>query len=152
MIRDMWIEHGKVDKNKLFDTVKFSGDAVSFQQCIEAIVNRINEAEDSKEEALKKLKEWNKDEELQKLRNELEKVKNDSYRGFSISEDEEIEINNWIDNHLEEKHGLITLKDRILSQGAIGGRFTYEFIPTSIGTIGTIKCTCGDKFTFRDLS
>lgn len=152
MIRDMWIEHGKVDKNKLFDTVKFSGDAVSFQQCIEAIVNRINEAEDSKEEALKKLKEWNKDEELQKLRNELEKVKNDSYRGFSISEDEEIEINNWIDNHLEEKHGLITLKDIILSQGAIGGRFTYEFIPTSIGTIGTIKCTCGDKFTFRDLS
>lgn len=152
MIRDMWIERGKIDKDKLFNTVRFSGDAVSFQKCIESIINRINEAEDSKEAALKKLAEWNKDEELQKLRNELEKTKADSYRGFPISEDEKNKIDEWINNHLKEKHDLITLEQKIASQGAIGGRFTYEFIPTSIGTIGTIKCTCGDKFVFRELS
>lgn len=36
--------------------------------------------------------------------------------------------------------------------GAIGGRYTFEFIPCSIGTIGTIKCgKCGEKFIFREL-
>ena len=36
--------------------------------------------------------------------------------------------------------------------GAIGGRYTFEFIPCTIGTIGTIKCgDCGEKFTFREL-
>ena len=152
MVGNMWIEHGKIDKKKLFDTVKFSGDAVSFQQCIEAIVNRINEAEESKEAALKKLAEWNKDEELQKLRNELEETKEGLYRGFPIWKDEEDKIEEWIDKHLEEKHGLITLNEKVIAGGAIGGMFTYEFIPTSIGTICTIKCSCGDEFPFRDLS
>lgn len=152
MVGNMWIEHGKIDKKKIFDTVKFSGDAVSFQQCIEAIVNRINEAEESKEAALKKLAEWNKDEELQKLRNELEETKEGLYRGFPIWKDEKDKIEEWIDKHLEEKHGLTTLNEKAMAGGAIGGMFTYEFIPTNIGTIGTIKCSCGDEFTFRDLS
>ena len=152
MIRDMWIEHGKIDKDKLFDTVRFSGDAVSFQQCIEAIVDRVNEAEDSKEAALKRLKEWNKDEELQKLRNELENTRKALYRGFPISENEMNKINEWIDNHLREKHGLVTLEQRLESKCAIGGRFTYEFIPTSIGAIGTIKCSCGDEFVFQEMN
>jgi hypothetical protein len=36
--------------------------------------------------------------------------------------------------------------------GARGGRFTYEFLPTSIGTAGTIiDGFTGDKFNFQEL-
>lgn len=27
----------------------------------------------------------------------------------------------------------------------------HAFVPTSIGTIGTVKCSCGAEFTFQDL-
>jgi hypothetical protein len=29
--------------------------------------------------------------------------------------------------------------------GAIGGRISYQFTPTSLGLIAVIKCTCGEK-------
>lgn len=31
------------------------------------------------------------------------------------------------------------------SEGAIGGRFTWSFTPTSIGTIVVIRCACGES-------
>lgn len=36
--------------------------------------------------------------------------------------------------------------------GAIGGGFTYQFLPTSIGVSGTIIASNGDKLEFRELS
>lgn len=32
--------------------------------------------------------------------------------------------------------------------GAIGGRFSYIFTPTSLGVICTVRCVCGDQFDF----
>ena len=29
--------------------------------------------------------------------------------------------------------------------------YKYTFIPTGIGTIGEIQCSCGETFTFQDL-
>ena len=104
------------------------------------------------EEENKKLKDnLYKDEELSSMENELNKMKSEYYRGFPISEDEENRINKWIENHECEVHGIKTYADKLVSHGCCGGRYTYEFIPTSIGTIGTVKCGCGATFTFRDI-
>lgn len=78
------------------------------------------------------------DERLIEMKDKLKTMSEEYYRGFPISAETESRINEWKKNH---RH----------SGGAIGGTFTYEFIPTSIGTIGTIKCACGDSFTFEDL-
>ena len=78
------------------------------------------------------------DERLIEMKDKLKTMSEEYYRGFPISAESESRINEWKKNH---RH----------SGGAIGGTFTYEFIPTSIGTIGTIKCACGDSFTFEDL-
>ena len=78
------------------------------------------------------------DERLIEMKDKLETMSEEYYRGFPISAETESRINEWKKNH---RH----------NGGAIGGTFTYEFIPTSIGTIGTIKCACGDSFTFEDL-
>lgn len=100
----------------------------------------------------KKLKEEHyKDTELQKMKEELERVRADMYRGFPISVEEEKRIKEWQDKHDAEVHGLKTLKERVRAGGCIGGRYSYEFVSTSIGVIGIVKCNCGAKFTFQDL-
>jgi len=34
--------------------------------------------------------------------------------------------------------------------GAIGGRFTYEFTPTGLGTCVWVSCLCGEKVDLTD--
>lgn len=104
------------------------------------------------EEENKKLKdEHYKDSEMQRMKTELKNAKEDLYRGFPISEEEEKRIKEWQDKHDAEVHGLKTLKERVHAGGCIGGRYSYEFVSTSIGVVGTVKCNCGAKFTFQDL-
>lgn len=92
-----------------------------------------------------------KDEELSKMKTQLEKMQQDYYRGFPISEEEQKSIREWMDKHDEEVHGCNSLKGKLRRGGCIGGTYTYEFIPTSIGTVGTIKCSCGAEFTFQEI-
>lgn len=81
-----------------------------------------------------------KDEELAKMKEQYEKMKADYYRGFGISEAEDKKIKDWME----------TLPDA--NTGAIGGRFTYEFLCTSIGDVGKVKDgVTGKELIFRDL-
>jgi len=36
--------------------------------------------------------------------------------------------------------------------GAIGGRLTFSFTPTSIGTFANVTCACGEKIELTDCS
>ena len=81
-----------------------------------------------------------KDEELSKMKEQYEKMKKAYFLGFPISEEEDKEIKEWIEKRPE------------FNEGAIGGRYTYQFTPTSIGMIGTvIDGMTGEKFTFQEL-
>lgn len=95
--------------------------------------------------------EYNKDEEIKKMQQELETTKKDLRRGFPISEREQKAIKEWQEKHDAEVHGLKTLEDRLHAGGLIGGRYTYYFVPTSIGISGTIQCSCGEEFEFCKL-
>lgn len=97
-------------------------------------------------EEIKKVKsETYKDEELAKMKQEYDRMYADYNRGFAISKEESEKINAWMkeitkDEDFQTKVG-----------GAIGGRFKYEFIPTSIGVIGTITDSfSGKKLTFQE--
>ena len=79
-----------------------------------------------------------KDKEIESLRNELA-------NGFGITNEEWEAIHKWQGEHIKEVHNGNSYS------GAIGGRWTYEFIPTSLGDIGTVKCSCGAEYTFREL-
>lgn len=92
-----------------------------------------------------------KDNELKEMQNKLDKMREDCNRGFIITEEEKKSIEDWSNKHIKKKHW--DKKNNCpKSQGAIGGLFTYEFIPTSIGVIGTIKCGCGAEFCFCEMS
>ena len=128
---------------------------------LEETLKEIKERFDSKEAEIKYLEEENKklkdeaykDNELQEMKERLDKMQNDMWRGFPITEEEMAAIRAWMKKHEEEAHGLITDKQKLASQGVCGGKYTYHFIPTSIGTIGYVECgACGEKFTFQEMS
>lgn len=82
-----------------------------------------------------------KDEELQDMKAQLEKIQEDYRRGFSITKEESDNITKWKKNHDATEHGNVDGY-----HGAIGGGYTYEFIPTSIGSFGTCFCNiCKNK-------
>lgn len=102
----------------------------------------------------KKLKdEHYKDSEMQRMKAELKEAKEDLYRGFPISKEEEEQIRKWQLKHDAEEHGLKTLEKKIRAGGCSGGRYAYHFFPTAIGMMGEIKCSsCGKKFIFKDFT
>jgi hypothetical protein len=126
--RPMWLLNDiKADFQKLYDHYRW----------VSARIEHL-------EEENKRLKsDAYKDEELAKMKSEYDRMKEDYFRGFPISEEEHKKINEWIDEQMKKHPGI---------GGAIGGRFTYEFLPTSIGTAGTIiDSFTGDKFNFQEL-
>ena len=126
------------------------------EECVKSILSRIESYEDTIErlkEENKKLKDevW-KDEELQDMKEQLDKMKAKYYRGFPISKQEEIAIKEWKEKHEEEVHGLKTSLQRMNTQGASGGRYSYIFYPTAIGCSGVVKCnSCGEEFEFCEI-
>lgn len=103
------------------------------------------------EEENKKLKEGHyKDDEMQEMKKTLDKMYNDYWRGFPISEEENKAIENWKKEHDEKVHGY-TKEMRMKAEGVSGGRYSYHFVPTALGTSGVIKCSCGAKFEFQEI-
>ena len=75
------------------------------------------------------------DKKLQEMKAELEKTRNDMWRGFPISAEENKMITEWQKKHDTEVHN-----NPKQYHGASGGGFIYEFYPTGLGTIG--RCFC----------
>lgn len=121
---------------------------------IEELKTRFDQQEDRikyLEEQNKKLQEKNwAEEKCQEMQSQYKVMQEDYYRGFPISKEENQKIQNWKKIHDATEHNADTLEKRVKLEGASGGRFKYIFIPTSIGTVGYIKCSCGKDFCFRD--
>jgi len=104
------------------------------------------------EEENKKLKdEAYKDSELQSMKVQFERMQAEYYRGFPISESEDAAIKEWMEMHDRKAHGLTTDAMRMKAGGCIGGRYSYHFTPTGIGTSGVVRCSCGAEFEFQEL-
>lgn len=123
--------------------------------CIRAIKCRVENNENRikyLEEENRKLKEeYSKDEEIQKMQECLDKMQKDYWRGFPITESEQNAIEKWKKKHDENAHGLTNDRLRMKAGGCCGGRYSYHFVPTSIGTSGVVKCHCGAEFEFQEL-
>lgn len=96
--------------------------------------------------AVDKLAEFNKDERIKELEKKLyeKKQRDDNVWTFTIEPEQVGRIKEWKEKHEAEKH------NGSQYAGAIGGRYTYEFTPTSIGTFGRVRCSCGDRFDYDD--
>ena len=103
-------------------------------------------------EEIEKLKAENyKDKELAALKEEMEDYKEQLRYGFGISKEERDSIREWQKKHEEEVHRAKTTEQRLRLQGVSGGRYKYIFVPTTIGTSGVVKCSCGAEFQFQEI-
>lgn len=94
------------------------------------------------QEQNKKLKDEHfADEKLKELNEKLREAREDLCRGFGITKEEMTKIKQWQEKHDAEQHNLHTFEQRLSADGTIGGRYHYEFYPTSLGTSG--YCVCG---------
>lgn len=130
---------------------------INIEESFEGILNYIKRLETERDEAVAKVDAWNKDDEIQALKDEIDAMRTSSRKGMSfvVSEEELAEINAWQEEHINKYH------DGNAYAGAIGGRFSYKFIPTSIGDIGYVYCDSCKKnhkvkkkerrFCFREL-
>ena len=122
------------------------------EECVKSILSRIESYEDTierlKEENQKLKDEVWKDEELQDMKEQLDKMKAKYHRGFNITEEEDATIKEWKKKHEEEVHGLTAPT----AHGAAGGGYSYIFYPTAIGCAGVVKCNaCGEEFVFCEI-
>ena len=88
---------------------------------------------------------YDENEEIKELKKRLREESYKNLNGFPITEDELKAINEWKEKHEAEVHNGSSYA------GAIGGRYSYHFVPTSIGTSGTIRCSCGAEFEFQEI-
>jgi len=117
----------------------------TLQQVYDHYRNVCNQNDYLRKEIEKVKSEKYTDRELAKMKEEYERMKKEYYLGFPISEKEDKKIREWINKQTEGQDF------KTATGGAIGGRFHYEFIPTSIGTIGTvIDGLTGEKITFQE--
>lgn len=79
-----------------------------------------------------------REEEMARLKSKYDKMEKEYHRGFPISEHEQEMINQFVAEHRADF-------------GAIGGGFTYRFVPTSIGVASSIVAVNGDELVFREL-
>ena len=148
-----WIKNGKIDFN-LIPKIEWknAADAITIEQACKLIADRINEAEEEKEKAQARVREYeehiNADTRVRQLQEKLSKLQEESRRGFRIYAEESTAIGEWQNQHDLNIHKLNTLDAKLRAGGAIGGRYHYEFHPTSIGT--ACLCVC-DKCQRRAL-
>ena len=125
---------------RLFNA-RWEHDSITFPQWIEMLTNYIEELQEAKEKAQNKLAEFKKDEEIQYWKDLYENARLSQKYGFPISEEEHNSIMQWQRTHDAEAHGLRMNHERLAAGGAIGDRYFYKFVPTSIGVSG--QCICG---------
>lgn len=120
----------------------------NLEECFEGIRKYVKSCEEDRKFAIDTMKAWEEDTEIQALKNKIAEMTEAAKKTitFEISYEEKKEIDKWRKQHEKEKHNGSSYA------GAIGGRYKYEFQPTSIGDIGIIKCLCGDEFCFRELT
>ena len=127
----------------IMDNVNVNELEYQSQNIVNDLLKRLRQLELSvenlKKENAELKSEHYKDEQLSNMKDKLNKMEKDYYRGFPISQEEEEQINKFQDKYRKY-------------YGAIGGAFTYKFTPTSIGVIGEVIAPNSESLVFKDLS
>jgi hypothetical protein len=66
---------------------------------------------------------------------------------FSLSRQQREQTSEWMNRHEIEKH---RPDGSVRYTGAIGGAYTWQFTPTTLGTVTKVVCSCGEVLDVSD--
>lgn len=69
---------------------------------------------------------------------------------FEITDKEHVLFKVKYEEHKKDCKFFKNSKNGIPKTGAIGGSLTYNFTPTSIGTVVMVSCACGHEMDLTD--
>lgn len=82
-----------------------------------------------------------KDQEIKIITEKYDNMRKEYNRGFPITKDEETKYKKWMEEHESICPG---------GHGVSGGKYTFKFLPTSIGTFGSVYCnSCKISYEFQ---
>lgn len=136
------IEHEKNSVSEWLNRIP-STNKDSFENILYTLYQQNLVIDQLRKENEKLKSEHYKDDKIKEVIEKNNELKDELRRGFYISEEEDKKLNEWISEHEKIHKG---------GHGCSGGKYTYIFTPTSLGTFGTIKCSCGKSFDFQELS
>ncbi len=84
---------------------------------------------------------------LKKENADLKKILEEKLVGFKLDDGERERLNTWL-----TKHNKKCKFNKPEFCGAIGGRLTYMFTPTSLGILVKVKCACEETIDLTDVS
>lgn len=110
-----------------------------FEEAVKSIrehINAVYERNQYLEEENKELKSTSfTDKRIAELQEQINKLEDKLSRGFSITKEEEEQVQAWMKEHSAKEHN-----NPSNYHGAIGGGYSYIFMPTSIGLIWSCRC------------
>ena len=80
---------------------------------------------------------------IEDLKKQLKDCQMELKTGFPITAKESAAADRWMIEHSATKHNGAC--------GCGGGSYSFVFVPTGLGTVGYVSCTCGDEFVFREI-
>lgn len=83
--------------------------------------------------------------EVARMEKRYKEMQEDYYRGFPISKEEDKAIAAWQKAHTENIHNAKTPQQKLALEGVSGGRWSFIFVPTSLGISGV--CRCGSCYS-----
>lgn len=110
----------------------------------ESVEHLTNDYEKVQEELRESRKKAYVNAEIMRLKAENENLKEQMYRGFFMTSEEMTSVMVWRNSWIEKKWH----NNKYV--GAIDEGFTYQFYPTSIGTIITVIAPDGEQFEVRN--
>ncbi len=118
---------------------------------VEELLAYIEHIEKQRDEAWEKVREWNKESEIQHAKENERAAYLQLSKGFSPDDDQWIKINEWERKHTEKYHK--KPKVEYLTKKMLNGpHYSYRFEYSPIGTLGDVVCTvCEHKALKRCL-
>ncbi len=112
---------------------------------IEELRSYVKQLEDERDEAVARVREWNKDAEIQQAEEKIKAAYHQLHNGFAPSDEQWEDIRKWEENHTAKYHKL-PQADHPTKKRCNGPSFEYRFEHSPVGTLGEVVCTeCESK-------
>ena len=116
---------------------------------IEELQAYVKHLEEQRDEALLKVREWNKDAEIQQAEEKVKAAHRQLSKGFAPDDEQWKKIHEWEERHTK-KHHKAPKGDYPTKKGLNGLNFEYRFGDTSLGKLGEVVCMACERKAMRN--